>query len=401
MRTREWLVRASSIAAASVLALAGAAMPGSAQTGTYTIPVVLSQTGGAAAVGIDEAAAIAAYEKIVNRTGGIKGMPVHFQLYDDGSSPQTAVQLTNTILAQKPQVVIGSTLSPATTAMMPFFKDGPVLYAFTPLLYPEKGSWVFASWPLPVHIETIMFRYMRERGWNRVAILRTNDVSGQDNAKAVDAALALPENKPIVTTTSQLFNPTDLSIAAQVAAVKSSGAQVIFVSAAGAAFGTVLRSLSDAGLDLPIFTLATNIAPDFIGRMKQLVPKSGLWTVAPSYAKRNWAANDPLKPVIDEYYTTLESAGLKPGTAHALGWDEARIVVAALRALGPNATAKQIHDWIENLHGFPGVFGIYDFRTGDQHGLGDNSLFVVRYDPDSPNGADILSEAGGAPLRGR
>jgi branched-chain amino acid transport system substrate-binding protein len=242
---------------------------------------------------------------------------------------------------------------------------------------------------------------MRGRGWNKVAILRTNDVSGQDNAKAIDAALALPENKTIVTTTSQLFNPADMSIAAQVTAIKNSGAQAVYVSATGAPFVTVLRSLSDAGLDLPIFSGATNIAPDFIGRVKQLVPEAGLWTVAPSFAKRNWAPGDPLKPVIDEFYTTLEAAGLKPGTAHAIGWDEAKITVAALRALGPNATAKQIHDWIENLHDFPGVFGNYDFRTGDQHGLGDASLFIARYDPNSANGADILSEAGGAPLRGR
>jgi branched-chain amino acid transport system substrate-binding protein len=394
-------VKRSCIAIALVLACAGASMPGVAQTGTYTIPVVVSQTGGAASVGVDEVEAIQAYEKIANRTGGIKGMPVHFQIYDDASSAAAAVQLTNTILAQKPQVVLGSTLSPATSAMAPFFKDGPVLYAFTPLLYPDKGSWVFASWPLVIHIETIMFRYMRGRGWNKVAILRTNDVSGQDNAKAIDAALALPENKTIVTTTSQLFNPADMSIAAQVTAIKNSGAQAVYVSATGAPFVTVLRSLSDAGLDLPIFSGATNIAPDFIGRVKQLVPEAGLWTVAPSFAKRNWAPGDPLKPVIDEFYTTLEAAGLKPGTAHAIGWDEAKITVAALRALGPNATAKQIHDWIENLHDFPGVFGNYDFRTGDQHGLGDASLFIARYDPNSANGADILSEAGGAPLRGR
>lgn len=387
------------VAAVLAVVLAGSAVPSVAQNGTYTIPVILSQTGPAAAPGTDEMAAIQAYEKLVNRTGGIKGMQVHFQIYDDGSSPATAVQLTNTILAQKPQVMLGSTLSPSTTAMVPFFKDGPVLYALTPLVYPEKGSWVFATLPLISHVESVMFHYMRGRGWNKVAFLRTNDVSGQDNAKAIDAALAEPDNKSIVTATSQLFNGSDLSIAAQVAAIKNSGAQALFVSATGAPFGTVLRSLADAGVDLPIFTGATNIAPDFISRFKQFVPKAGLWIVAPSFTKREWPARDPLKPAIDEFYTTLEAAGLKPGTAHAFGWDEAKIVVAALRALGPNATAKQIHDWIENLHDFPGALGMYDFRIGDQHGLGDSSLFIARYDPASSNGVDIESNAGGAPLK--
>jgi len=40
---------------------------GRAQTATYTIPVILSQTGAAAAPGQDQLAALQAYEKLVNR----------------------------------------------------------------------------------------------------------------------------------------------------------------------------------------------------------------------------------------------------------------------------------------------------------------------------------------------
>jgi branched-chain amino acid transport system substrate-binding protein len=387
------------IALALAVAWSGSTAPLRAQSGTVTIPVILSQTGAAAAPGQDQMAALGAYEKLVNRTGGIRGQQLHFQIYDDQSSPQVAVQLTTTILAQKPSVVIGSTLAPATTAMMPFFRDGPVLYALTPLVYPESGSWVFATLPVVQHLESVMFRYMEVRGWTKVAFLRTNDVSGQDNEKAIDAALAEPEHRAIVTTTKQLFNVQDINIAAQVSAVKFSGAQVMFAAATGAPFGIVLRSLSDAGVDVPLFTGATNIAPAFIERFKQYVPKAGLWIVFPSYAKRDRPNRDPLKATIDEFYTTLEAAGLRPGAAHAFAWDEARIIVAALRALGPNASAAQIHTWIESLHDFPGALGSYDFRSGDQHGLGNNSLYVVRYDPASASGMDVMSEAGGAPLR--
>jgi len=384
------------------LVFTSSALPATAQTpATYTIPVILSQTGPAAAPGQDQFAALQAYEKLVNRTGGIRGQQLHFQIYDDASSPQTAVQLTNTILAQKPAVVLGSTLAPATTAMMPFFKDGPVLFALTPLVYPEKGSYVFGTLPLVTHVESVMFRYMRGRGWTKVAFLRTNDVSGQDNEKAIDAALAEPDNRAIATTTKQLFNVADINIAAQVSAVKFSGAQAVFVSATGAPFGMVMRSLADAGVDIPIFTGATNIAPAFIERFKQYVPKAGLWIVVPSYAKRERAANDPLRATIDEFYTTLEAAGQRPGAAHAFAWDEAKIVVAALRALGPSATAQQIHEWIEALHDFPGALGTYNFRLGDQHGLDDKSLYIVRYDPNAPSDAVIASDAGGVPLRAR
>jgi branched-chain amino acid transport system substrate-binding protein len=393
---------ASIFVLAIVVALGGSAAALRAQPATYSIPVVLSQTGFAAAPGQDQFAALQAYEKLVNRTGGIRGQQLHFQIYDDQSSPQTAVQLTNQILPAKPAVVIGSTLAPATTAMMPFFKEGPVLYALTPLVYPERGSWVFATLPLIKHVESVMFRYMQARGWNKVAFLRTNDVSGQDNEKAIDGALAEPEHRAINTVTKQLFNVADINIAAQVSAVKFSGAQALFVSATGAPFGTVLRSLSDAGVDIPIFTGATNVAPAFIERFKQYVPKAGLWIVFPSYAKHDRPKADPLRTTIDEFYSNLEAAGARPGAAHAFAWDAAKIVVSALRSIGPAATPTQIHDYIEKLHGFPGALGMYDFGIGDQHGLDDKSLYVVRYDPASANGnIAIVSDAGGFPLRKR
>ena len=394
--------RLSIVALALAVALTASPLPLRAQPATYTIPVILSQTGVAAAPGQDQFAALQAYEKLVNRTGGIRGQQLHFQIYDDQSSPQTAVQLTNQILPMKPAVMLGSTLAPATTAMMPFFKDGPVLYSMTPLVYPEKGSWVFATLPLIKHVESVMFRYMHARGWNKIAFLRTNDVSGQDNEKAIDGALAEPEHRAITTATKQLFNVADINIAAQVSAVKFSGAQALFVSATGAPFGTVLRSLSDAGVDLPIFTGATNIAPAFIERFKQYVPKAGLWIVFPSYAKRDWPKRDPLRTTIDEFYSNLEAAGQRPGAAHAFAWDGAKIIVSALRSIGPNATPTQIHDYIENLHDFPGALGTYNFGLGDQHGLDDKSLFIVRYDPESANSnIAIMSDAGGVPVHKR
>jgi branched-chain amino acid transport system substrate-binding protein len=391
MRRRSFVALLSAAALADARAVV-------AQPAALTIPVILSQTGQAAAPGLDQMAALQAYEKLVNRTGGIRGAQLHFQIFDDQSSPQVAVQLTTTILAKQPQIVIGSTLAPATTAMMPFFKDGPVLYALTPLIFPESGSYVFATLPVVKHLESVMFSYMQARGWTKVAFLRTNDVSGQDNERAIDAALAEPQHRTIVTATKQLFNVADINIAAQVSAVKFSGAQALFVSATGAPFGTVLRSLADGGVDLPIFTSATNIAPAFIERFKAYVPKAGIWIVFPSYAQRERSARDPLRGAIEEFYANLEAAGLRPGAPHAFAWDEAKIVVAALRSLGPNATAQQIHSWIEALHDFPGALGMYDFRSGDQHGLGESSLYVVRYNPDSPNqNMDVMSGPSGKP----
>jgi hypothetical protein len=57
------------------------------------------------------------------------------------------------------------------------------------------------------------------------------------------------------------------------------------------------------------------------------------------------------------------------------------IVVNALRRFGPDATAAQIHDYVENLRGWGGVTGVYDFHAIPQRGLGLNGGSMYHWDP--------------------
>ncbi len=74
------------------------------------------------------------------------------------------------------------------------------------------------------------------------------------------------------------------------------------------------------------------------------------------------------------------------------------IVVDALRHLGTNASAAQVRDYIDGLHGYVGTHGVYDFRAGDHRGLGVGNAVMVRYDA----GKELfvpVSKPGGDPLR--
>lgn len=375
--------------------------PLGAQPAPYTINVILSLTGTAASLGQAEAASLAAYEKLANRQGGIHGTPVHFAVVDDQSNAAVAVQLATAILQKHPAVVMGSSLVGPTQAMEPLFKNGPVLYASTPLLYPEKGSYVFAAGASSRYSMAAAVRYFRMKGYRKIAILTTADASGQDNLHSLDLATALPENKDMQVVDREQFAIGDISAAPQVARIKASGAQVLFCYPTGTPFGTALHAIADAGLDIPIDTAGPNLDPVLLDRFKAILPKSELVIANASFFDRDRKAGDPLKAPIDEFYTELQAAGLKPTVAHAFTWDPARIIVSALRKYGTGATPAQMRDYIENLRDFPGVSGMYDFRVGDQHGLTQEAEVVIRYDPSSPNGQQIVSRQGGAPLAAR
>jgi ABC-type branched-subunit amino acid transport system substrate-binding protein len=117
-------------------------------------------------------------------------------------------------------------------------------------------------------------------------------------------------------------------------------------------------------------------------------------------APRSWDAagkTGPLGPSLREYESAYKELGYASTPNDDYGWDPAKIVVYALRKLGPGASAEQLRDYIEKLRGFPGIGGTYDFTAGDQHGLGDDAVIVVAYDP-VHRGFVAVSKPGGIPL---
>jgi branched-chain amino acid transport system substrate-binding protein len=381
------------------LALAAAVPVTAQQPAPYTISVILSMTGAAANFGQDAAASLMAIEKLTNRTGGIRGRPLHFQILDDQSSPAIAEQLFAQLLPSHPAVVMGPSVAASAQAMAALVSgDGPVLYALTPNMLPKPGSFVFAPSVKTAGSFTAVVTYFRLRGLTKIGVIDTTDASGQDNLAGLHDILRLPENKNVTIVDAESFGVSDVSMAAQAAKLKGSGAQVIFDFSEGTAFGTSMRALNDVGLVVPVYTPGANFSPALLNQLKAILPPDLVCTGL-AFVNRDRSADDRQKKPIDDFYASLAADGVtQPTNTHAHAWDPALIVVSVLRALGPSATGAQVHTAIENLRDFPGVEAYYDFSSGDQHGASARSLLVMRNDPDHPGRRIIVSKQGGAPL---
>jgi branched-chain amino acid transport system substrate-binding protein len=345
----------------------------------YDINVIIGLTGGATFIGQAQEKALKVLEDVVNKQGGIRGRPVHFVFYDDQTNPQVAVQLANEVAAKKPPVILGSNLSAECHAMTPLMKDGPVDYCVSPALYPDKGSFVFSSSGSTKDEIYTFVKYFRERGWTRIARLTTTDASGQDADTDFPEALNSPENKGMTTVAAEHFNPTDVSVTAQAARIKAANPQVIVVWAPGTPFGTALRALKDVGLDnVPLATSGANMT---LAQMKQyggLMP-TNLYFAALGYIG-GVAESKQMADNIRIFTDAMKTHDIGIDFQTGMAWDPAMIVVNALRAVGPDATAEQVHNWIESLHGYGGISGVYDFRDGSQRGLSQKDILVLRWD---------------------
>jgi branched-chain amino acid transport system substrate-binding protein len=389
-------MRFRSFLAASLIA-AGALLPASLfaeDTAPLKIPVILSLTGSGAFVGRDDQTSLQLLQKLVNEKGGIGGRPVEFDLLDDGSNPQTGVQLANGVLASKVPIFMGPSLTQQCAAVIPLVREnGPADYCLSPGLNPVASGWVWSSSVSLRDSAIALLRYFRERGLTKLAILSSTDATGQEIDRDYDYARALPENRGIEFIAREHFNLADVSVSAQLARIKAANPQALLTWTVGPAFGTELHGISDVGLDVPVLASNGDMVHAQLQQYKSIMPKELLFSAVLVNAHES-LGNGPIKAAQKVYLDAFTAAGVRPDFPHTLAWDPALIVLDAYAKLGPNASAQQFRDFINGLHGFAGINGIYDFRDGTQHGIGQNAIVMVRYDA-AANAFVPISKRGG------
>jgi branched-chain amino acid transport system substrate-binding protein len=380
----------------ALLAQWAIAPPAAAQG--YDLHVILPLTGGGAFVGKGQQESLEAVAAVVNKTGGIQGRELHFVYHDDQTSPQVAVQLANDVLAGGPAVVLGSSLVAMCAAMAPLMKNGPVLYCLSPGYHPAAGSYVFSAGASSIDQVAAMVRYYRLKGWTRIAALEATDASGQDGDRAIVEVLGRPENREMKLVAHEHFNPTDVSVAAQIERIRASGAQALLNWSTGAPVAAVFRGAAQAGLDISIAPTSGNQTFAQMERWAGFLPKQLFLPSALFPPHAGFISLDPrVETAQHEMYAALEERNLKADNMVATSWDAALIVVDLLRRLGPDAKAGALRQAIAELDDFAGVDGIYDFKRYPERGLGSDSAIVVRYDVEAKDWI-WQSKQGGEPL---
>jgi branched-chain amino acid transport system substrate-binding protein len=387
-------IRTAACAAFLALTLAlGAVPPAARAADPYEIDAILPQSGNGAFLGTAQMVALKLLEDLINKRGGVAGRPVKFNYLDDQSSPQVAVQLTDGIIAKKATVMVGSTLTAICSAQAALVKDGPVLYCFSPGVHPPAGSYMFTAGTSTTDMIQASMRFFRSKGWTKLAIIATTDATGQDLDNNVAQMLQLPENKNVTIVEHEHYNATDVSVAAQIARIKASGAQALIAWTVGGPLATVFNAMQSTGLDIPVLATPGNMTYAQMKQYVNVLPKELYFPGSASFAPET-LPNGPEKRAVNAYLDAFKAIGVKPDQGHLFVWDPILIIVDALNKLGPNATPAQIRDYITAYHGV-GVFGRYDYHVTPQRGIGVDSVIMVRWSPDKGTWVGVSKAGGG------
>ena len=379
MRFRKSLSFAA-LVCGGMLTIGAVAQPAPLQP--YELNAVIPLTGGGAFLGKSFVDTFRAIELAVNASGGIKGHPLKIVIADTQTNGQIDVQLVNGLIAKQVPVFLDGGPSNVCLSSLPLLvKDGPVAYCLSPAIHPAPGSFAFSASAPTSDFVTVGLRYLRQRGWKHFATITSTDATGQDFDRQVTSVLSAAENRDMLRVGQEHFNPSDISVTAQVARLKNAAPEAIFVFTTGSPLGTVLHGLNDAGLGVPVMTLPSNMTYAQMSAYSGFLPKN-LYFPALRLMTPEGTLRGPLRDAETTYLTAFHRLGIRPDNGDVLAWDPTLIIVDALRHLGTGATATEIRDYILHLHGWVGANGVYDFSGGDQRGLGQNSIIVAQWSTD-------------------
>lgn len=381
------------------IALIAGTGPAKAQAEPYRFNIVLSLSGPATFLGKQEQESFQIEEAMINKMGGVKGRPVKFIFYDDQSSPQVGLQLLKKIKSEQAPFVLGSSIRAVCNAMLPLVKDGPLLYCVSNSFQPPVGSFGFSGNVSSLDTTAALMRFFTAKGWKRIALITSTDATGQEAEIGISAAVDNFKNEGMTIVERAHFAPTDVSVSAQIEAIRSAKPDAVVAWSTGTPIATVFKGIVQGGLNVPVATTNANQTLAQMRAYESFLPKE-LYMPSPVWLDQlgSTEAMDPhVLAAHRAFNEAFKVAGATPDGGSILGWDLPLIIADALNHLPDNATAAQLHKYISEIENFGGLNGVYNFKENPQRGLGASSAIVTRWNPERKYW-DVVSQPGGAPL---
>jgi len=338
-RTLKWMLMG--------LALAFAA-GGAAAQDTIKIGVTQPLTGAFAASGNYVAQGAKIAEEEINKAGGVLGKKLQLIIEDNKSNPTEAVATAEKLInSDKVPVLMGAWSSTLTLAVMPKLEEHKV-----PMLVETSSSgkittsgnpYVFRISPTSEMEAKAFAPLFKTMGIKKADFLATNNDFGLGASKEFSAAA---RQNGVEVGVMETMDPKATDFSAQLAKIKASGADTLFVTTAVEQITLILKQAKDQQLPQKIITTGGSNSPD------QLIAQAGEAANGSYHLVffTPWFPEAVKNPEIAKTFVTLWNekkynvGGLTEGFR---GWDGLNVIAEAIKAAGkaePEAISKALWD---------------------------------------------------------
>ena len=347
------------------------------------VGVTLSATGPAASLGIPEKNTVALLPKTMG------GQKVNYIVLDDASDTTGAVTNARKLMAEKVDIIIGSSTTPASLAMIDAVAEGKTpmisLGASAAIIEPQDGGkkrWVFKTPQNDIMMALAIAGHMADHGVKSVGFIGFSDAYGEGWHKETVKALDL---KKISLVANERYGRTDTAVTGQVLKLMSAKPDAILIAGSGTPAALPEKTLKERGYTGKIYQTHGVANNDFL-RVGGKDVNGTLLPAGPVLVAEQLPASNPVRKSALEYIHAYETAYGK-GSVSTFGghvWDASKVLAAAVpEALkkaqpGSEAFRSALRDAMEHVKDVAGAHGIFNMSPKDHLGLDQRGVVMVK-----------------------
>jgi branched-chain amino acid transport system substrate-binding protein len=348
-----------------------AALPASAAANTIKIGAIFSQTGPASFLGAPEAKTTQMLADQLNAKGGVLGQKIELIIKDSAGSPERAVSFAKQLIEEEQVLaIIGPSTSGETMQIKPLCEENKMILvscAAAETIVNPLAKYVFKTPQKDSQAVTWIYKTMKEKGITKIAVVTGNDGFGAAGKKQLED---IAKTDGIEILISEVYDKGATDLTDILTKVKgTAGVQAVVNWSIVPAQSIVPKNMKQIGLNVPLFQSHGFGNPKY-AEQAGVAAEGILFPAGRLLVVDDLPASHPQKAVLAAYkkdYETQFKEDVSTFGGHA--YDALMVVVAGIKKAG-STDREKVRNAIENLKGFVGTAGIFNYSATDHTGLG-------------------------------
>jgi ABC-type branched-subunit amino acid transport system substrate-binding protein len=290
----------------------------------------------------------AAYIKMINDQGGVKGRKINLIQYDDAYSPPKAVEQVRK-LVEGDEVLLTFQIigTPSNAAVQKYLnaKKVPQLFAATGasrFTDPKNFPWTMGFNPNYFVEGRIYGQYiLKEHPSAKIGVLYQNDDLGKDYLNGIKAGLGDKAASMIVAEAS--YEVSDPTIDSQILKIKDSGADLFFSASTPKQAAQAIKKIAELNwhpvqiVDINATSVGAVLTPAGLEASKGLISTNyGKDPLDPT-----WKADPGMKKYFD-FMAKYYPEGDKNSNFNTYGYSTAQLLIQVLQQCGDDLTRENV-----------------------------------------------------------
>jgi branched-chain amino acid transport system substrate-binding protein len=305
-----------------------------------------------------------------NKKGGVMGRQVQLIIKDSGASPEKAFSFAKQLIDEdKVFTIIGPSTSGESMKIKSLAEEGKTILmscAAAEEIVVPVAKYVFKTPQKDRDVVIRIFQQMNKMKISKIGVLSSNTGFGKGGKGMIET---LAPQHGITIVANEVYDKAASDLTAEVTKLKAANVEAIVNWSIEPAQAIAIKNARQIGIKVPIFLSHGFGNIQYVGiagaAAEGVIFPAGRLLVADQLPK-----NNPQKALLEKYKKDYESKYKdEASTFGGHAYDAYTILVKAIEQ-AKSTDKEAVRTAIENLKGFVGTAGIFNFSLPDHNGLG-------------------------------